>query len=67
MAFRGCEDVPPGDWLKLDEQAVIFTALHQMKNYGSTTSDLPIQRATEPIDDPSNIDSNKKKVDASKG
>ncbi|MCE0523719.1 MAG: hypothetical protein LV480_12505 [Methylacidiphilales bacterium] len=65
--FVDAEDVPPGDWLRLDEQAVIFTALHQMKNNGSTTSDLPIQRATEPIDDPSNIDSNKKKVDASKG
>ncbi len=55
-------DVWPGPWLLLDEQAVLYTALHQMKNSG-----LPIQRATEPIDDPSNMDSNKKKVDASKG
>jgi len=64
--FIDDEDVPPGAWLKYDEQAVIYTALHQLKN-SSSTPDLPIQRATEPIDDPENIDSNKKKVDASKG
>jgi hypothetical protein len=63
--FVDAEDVPPGAWLKYDEQAVIYTALHQLKS--SSSSDLPIQRATEPIDDPENIDSNKKKVDASKG
>ena len=27
--FVDDEDVRPGPWLKLDEQAVIFTALHQ--------------------------------------
>ena len=54
-------DVRPGPWLLLDEQAVIFTALHQMKN-----SSLPIQKASEPIDD-QDIDANKKKVDQSKG
>jgi hypothetical protein len=64
--FVDDEDVPPGAWLKYDEQAVIYTALHQLKSSNSSL-DLPIQRATEPIDDPSNIDSNKKKVDASKG
>ena len=63
--FVDDEDVPPGAWLKYDEQAVIYTALHQLRN--SKPSDLPIQRATEPIEDPSNLDSNKKKVDASKG
>ncbi len=63
--FVDDEDVRPGAWLKLDEQAVLYTALHQLKN--RTPSDLPIQRATEPSDDPSNLDSNKKKVDASKG
>jgi hypothetical protein len=63
--FVDDEDVPPGQWLKYDEQAVIFTAMHQLRN-SSPSSDLPIQRATEPIDDQS-IDSNKKKVDASKG
>jgi len=60
--FVDDEDVLPGQWLKLDEQAVIFTALHQLKN-----TSLPIQRATEPVNDPSSVDSNKKKVDASKG
>lgn len=64
--FVDDEDVPPGAWLKYDEQAVIYTALHQLRSTRSS-SDLPIQRATEPMDDPSNIDSNKKKVDASKG
>jgi hypothetical protein len=64
--FVDDEDVPPGAWLKYDEQAVIYTALHQLKS-STSSSDLPIQRATEPIDDPSNIDSNKKKVDAAKG
>jgi hypothetical protein len=64
--FVDDEDVPPGQWLKYDEQAVIFTALEQLKNSRSST-ELPIQKATEPIEDPDNIDSNKKKVDASKG
>jgi hypothetical protein len=60
--FVDDEDVRPGYWLQLDEQAVLFSALHQMKN-----TSLPIHRATEPIEDPQNADSNKKKVDASKG
>ncbi len=30
--FVDAENVPPGQWLKLDEQAVIYTALHQSKN-----------------------------------
>ena len=64
--FVDDEDVRPGAWLKLDEQAVIYTALHQLKNRRSTTI-TPIQRTDEPIEDPSNIDANKKKVDASKG
>jgi hypothetical protein len=63
--FVDDEDVRPGAWLKLDEQAVIYTALHQMKSH--ITPDLPIQKASEPIDDPSNVDANKKKVTASKG
>ena len=58
------DDVPPGQWLKYDEQAVIFTAMHQLRS--SNSSDLPIQRSAEPIDN-QNIDSNKKKVDQSKG
>jgi hypothetical protein len=57
--FVDDEDVRPGDWLRLDEQAVIFKAMLQMKS-----TSLPIQKATEPVND---SDSNKKKVDASKG
>jgi hypothetical protein len=63
--FVDDEDVPPGAWLKYDEQAVIFSALEQLKNH-PTTSDLPIQRAAEPIDD-ENTESNKKRIDQSKG
>ena len=29
--FVDDEDVPPGQWLKYDEQAVIYTALHQLQ------------------------------------
>ena len=57
-------EVPPGQWLKYDEQAVIFTAMHQLRS--ANASDLPIQRSAEPIDN-QNIDANKKKVDQSKG
>jgi hypothetical protein len=64
--FVDDEDVPPGQWLKYDEQAVIFTALHQLKSSASSST-LPIERATEPINDPESIDSNKKKIDAAKG
>ncbi len=48
--FVDDEDVRPGAWLKLDEQAVIYTALHQLKTFRSSP-DLPIQRESEPIDD----------------
>ncbi len=53
-------DVRPGAWLKLDEQAVIFTALEQLKNRPLPAA--PIQRSAQPIDDP-NLDSNKKKIE----
>jgi hypothetical protein len=59
-------DVRPGAWLKLDEQAVLYQALHQLKTFHSTTL-TPIQQTNEPIDEPLNEDSNKKKVDASRG
>jgi hypothetical protein len=62
--FVDDEYVPPGAWLKLDEQAVLYTALHQLK---SATSSLPIQKASQPIDDPLDVDANKKKVSAAKG
>jgi hypothetical protein len=55
--FVDAEDVRPGAWLKLDEQAVIFKALHQMKSAAPSLS--PIQRASEPIDDPNGDESNK--------
>jgi len=64
--FVDDEEVPPGQWLKYDEQAVIFTAMHQLKNGGSPSADLPIQKAAEPIDD-QNTDSNRKRLDQSKG
>ena len=63
--FVDDEDVRPGAWLKLDEQAVLYTALHQLKT--SRPSSLPTQKASEPIDDPSDANANKKKVSAAKG
>jgi len=36
--FVDVEDVPPGMWLKLDEQAVIYTAMHQIKDTDSSSS-----------------------------
>jgi len=64
--FVDDEDVLPGAWLRYDELALLYQAMHQQKSSRSS-SDLPIQRGSEPIDEPSNIDSNKKKVDQSKG
>jgi len=61
--FVDDEDVPPGVWLKLDEQALLYQAMHHM-GVGSSSS-LPIQRASQPIEDESG--SNKKKVGAAKG
>jgi len=57
-------DVQPGIWLKLDEEAILYRAMHHMGPDGSST--LPIQRASQPIDDMDN-DSNKKKVGNAKG
>jgi hypothetical protein len=53
-------DVRPGAWLKLDEQAVIFTALEQLKNRPLPSE--PIQGSSEPIDD-ATLQANKKKVE----
>jgi hypothetical protein len=65
--FVDDDDVPPGQWLKYDEQAVLFMALHQSRSSsGNSTSYLPIQKAAEPIDD-QNTDSNRKRIDQSKG
>jgi len=57
--FADESDVRPGAWLKLDEQAVIFTALEQLKNRPLPSA--PIQRNAEPSDDPA-LNANKKKV-----
>lgn len=57
-------DVQPGIWLKLDEEALLYRAMHHMGSDGSST--LPIQRASQPIDDMDN-GSNKKKVGNAKG
>ena len=63
--FVDDEDVPPGQWLKYDELALLYAAMHQMKN--GNPGSLPIQKASEPIDDPSTLKSNKQKVGAAKG
>ena len=60
------EDVPPGFWLKYDEEALLYKALHEQK-FNTVTPTLPIQRAAEPVDDPLNYDANKQKVGAAKG
>ena len=65
--FVDDEDVPPGVWLKYDEQAVLYAALHQLKNSDPSALAPPIQKASAPIDDASNIVRNKKKVGAAKG
>ena len=66
--FVDDEDVPPGAWLKYEEQAVIYEALHSLKNASPISNpNLPIQRASEPIEDQSMLDTNKKKVGAAKG
>jgi len=64
--FVDAVDVPPGEWLKFDEEAVIYNALHDMKK-SEARSSPPIQKASAPIEDLQNIDSNEKKVGAAKG
>lgn len=60
------EDVRPGPWLKLDEQALLYTAMHQLMAQRKKNP-VPIQKASEPIDDPSKAEANKKKVRDNKG
>lgn len=64
--FVDDEDVPPGVWLQYEEHAVLYNAILQEARRARSTP-LPIQNSTSPIDDPSVIDSNKKKVGAAKG
>jgi hypothetical protein len=58
-------DVPPGYWLKYDEEALIFRAMHDLKD--DSIHVLPVQRATAPIDDENDSDANKKRLNAAKG
>jgi hypothetical protein len=60
-------DVPPGEWLRYDEQAVLFNAMHSLNAKNDPASLQPIQDTTAPVDDSSEIDSNKKKIGAAKG
>ena len=63
--FVDDEDVSPGQWLRYDELALLYQAMHQKNT--TPSSDLPVQKTTEPINDPASMDSNRKKVDSSKG
>lgn len=65
--FVDAVDVPPGDWLKFDEEAVIYQALHDMKKAGRSSILPSVQKAAAPIEDAQSIDSNVKKVGAAKG
>ena len=58
-------DVPPGYWLKYDEEALIFKAMHDIKDEPDHV--LPIQRATAPIDDENDSDAAKRRINAAKG
>ncbi len=64
--FVDDEDVPPGQWLRYDEMALLTQAIMQQKNTTPRTT-LPIQRASQPIDDTDNVDANKKKIGSAKG
>jgi hypothetical protein len=63
--FVDDSDVQPGAWLKYDEEALLFKAMHDLKNDPIRT--LPIQDAQRPIDDSTDSDANKKKITAAKG
>ena len=63
--FVDDNDVPPGAWLKYEEEHVLYQAFRNMKS-GKTASQ-PIQKSAEPTEDVPGIDSTKKKVGAAKG
>jgi hypothetical protein len=67
--FVDAEDVPPGYWLKYDEEALIYAAMHELNNKRAPDMDdePSIQRSIAPTDDPSQLNANKKKVGAAKG
>jgi hypothetical protein len=63
------EDVPPGYWLKYDEEALLYSAMHDLNNKRTLDmdDDSSIQRSIAPGNDQNQIDTNKKKVGAAKG
>jgi hypothetical protein len=63
--FVDDSDVQPGAWLKYDEEALLFKAMHDLKN--DPIRPLPIQDAQRPIDDTTDSEANKKKITAAKG
>ena len=58
------EDVPPGAWLKYDEEALLYQAMHMQSGSRSSQS---IQRSADPNVDPSSIDASKQKIGSAKG
>ena len=58
-------DVQSGLWLKYDEEAVLFNAMHQIKD--DPVHILPIQRATAPIENDADEDGNKRRIGSAKG
>jgi hypothetical protein len=67
--FVDAQDVPVGSWLVLGEEAVLFRGIHNLNNRqpSELDDDRSLQRSSAPIDDPSEIDANRKTVGASKG
>ncbi|MCE0498352.1 MAG: hypothetical protein LV481_10455 [Methylacidiphilales bacterium] len=67
--FVDAEDVPPGYWLKYDEESVIFAAMHDLNNKrpSDMDDDRSIQRSIAPTDDPQQLKANENKVGAAKG
>ena len=64
--FVDDSDVQPGVWLKYDEEALIFKAMHELKQPDPARV-LPIQRATAPIEDDIDTDSAKRRIGSAKG
>ena len=64
--FVDDSDVQPGVWLKYDEEALIYKALHELKQPDPARV-LPIQKAAAPIEDDIDTDSAKRRIGAAKG
>ncbi len=63
--FVDATDVPAGTWLKYDEEALIFKALHELKQ--DPDPHLAIQRTTSPISDETDTEANEKRISSAKG